>query len=410
MVEWGPTTVFGSSSGSSTALTTTNATPNTPSVGASGSAFSFGTASGGVTTPVKSPSTSAAPFGSPATLSFGSTTTFGSMPAAAAPVTSSIFQSFGTTTPPTTTASTSFGGFGGAAPAPAPVATPQQQAMIVEAQRQAEQRQEMIRIEANLTRLRAAYGSTTANVAASFPTATPTDLPFHRVFHDVGGGGRSSLHAVANIPRPSYVSEEEWIAALATDEDGVVLAPSVGADALAARLVEQQRRADQLSSVLTAHQTTLREASERLRDAGRDARYAASEHDAVRRRLLEVLRRVESLRCRNLPLQPDERDLATKMAQVAKVATRLTEKTRQMEDETEAYKRGLAARERERGRRPVANRSTPLTANEKECLFKVMDEQRVGLEKLVNAVKTDLRDVAIIKKLLADKEKERMRM
>lgn len=118
------------------------------------------------------------------------------------------------------------------------------------------------------------------------------------------------------------------------------------------------------------------------------------EHLLLKKRMLYVMRKVEILRCMNLPLQPAERDLANKLEQVVQGVTQVAGRLR----DTEEMARVHAQKVDERA--VVGERMRQLSEDDRNNLFKVMEEQRVGLERVVNVAKTDVRDVGIMKEEL----------
>lgn len=123
--------------------------------------------------------------------------------------------------------------------------------------------------------------------------------------------------------------------------------------------------------------------------------------------MLETLRKVELLRCRNLALQPAERDLGHRMARVVQGVAQSSNKMREVEDRMREYK---YKREQEVRRSGVSSSSTTtntqLSKEEKEHLFLLLNEKNTGLQQLVKMVNTDVRDVGIIKKYLVNRKKQ----
>mmetsp|Transcript_26659 Transcript_26659/g.38992 ORF Transcript_26659/g.38992 Transcript_26659/m.38992 type:complete len:475 (-) Transcript_26659:294-1718(-) len=420
-VTWGNTTVFGGS-----------AAPGTPAP--AGGGFSFGS------TPAPAP-------GAGGGFSFGSTTpapaTGGGLFGAPAPSTSNLFGSSSASTPAApgglfgasaAAPSTAFGStpaptpgslFGATAPPPfamtstgAPVSanssTPQ--AAAAYAHLHAAQRQEAAKIESALMGLHSAYTpqSTAAIDANPLHITNPSSAPpnslcrFKYFFYDpltAEQRQNMTLHGSHHhaVPRPSHVETHEWNDALARNPDPSNYAPVciIGSEALAKRASEQQQRAKMYASHVAKLRSTLEEMKSGSARMSEDAnRYAAREHDALRKRLLDVMRKVEIVRCMNLPLQPAERDAGDRLKLVLRQLNQVGKTMGDVEKRAQAHAQYLrstgGAGEGGDGGGDDSNANT-LTEEDKTELFTVMNEQKEGLERLVNIVKKDLRDVNILK-------------
>lgn len=121
----------------------------------------------------------------------------------------------------------------------------------------------------------------------------------------------------------------------------------------------------------------------------------------IRSKLLHVLKKVEILRCRNIPLQTAERELVRKLTNVAMLLRQSMEELRNVQDLALGY---TQAKEMESRRKHVdfvqqqqLQQRRLLTEEEKRHVSILLEEQRIGLEKLVNVVKKDVRDAEIMK-------------
>ena len=111
--------------------------------------------------------------------------------------------------------------------------------------------------------------------------------------------------------------------------------------------------------------------------------------------MLMVMRKVEILRCMNLPLQPAERDLGVKLSNVAKQVTQMAEQLRSVQEMSSVYLHQKEKETKEMGDRVDLEQ---LSEQDKSNLSIVLEEKGIGLERLVSVVKKDIRDVEIMKK------------
>jgi hypothetical protein len=355
--------LFGSA-GFSTGTATT-----APPFGAAGAAASGPAPTFGGTGPFGSSAAAAAPlFGggaaSPAPAGFGGgggglfggtgTGTgglFGSTGAAAAPGTGlfgSPSSSFSTAPGP----SPGFGSFGGGgssgggglfggstagglgAPAPAPpILVPAQAALL--ALQNAEARQEEARVVAALTSVHQAYSGTAMvpEYGDAYASARSSSAPFALIYYtdaspelrqqqwlqgmvvppDRTGsewGTMPNASAIMPIvpPRPPQVSARDWNEAVARNPHPARYMPSalVGAAALQSRISYQQESANALGSHLDLVRETLGALVRQSRLVQDRADKARARRDDQRFRLLDLMRKVEIVRCFRQPLQAGE--------------------------------------------------------------------------------------------------------
>lgn len=122
------------------------------------------------------------------------------------------------------------------------------------------------------------------------------------------------------MPKPPHVGAGAWNEALARNPGPTELVPValVGAPALHARLVAQQEKAN----ALAAHAASLRDTvrfleKAALRDSRDGIRRAGEEQEALRRRLLGVMRKVEIVRCMGQATQRAEADAGRRLGEIA---------------------------------------------------------------------------------------------
>ena len=264
-------------------------------------------------------------------------------------------------------------------------------------------RTETEKIKAALQKLHATYTGTrppTEGQKSKFVSIIYNDLSSeHRQqmwLQGVAPGGQVLPIAP---PRPPQVSEEEWNHAVVRNPDPMsyMPVPVVGADALSVRVAWQQTQATQLASqaemVAKSHETVkalYAQGRNRLDDIRRT-------HANHRKRLLDVMRKVEVVRCMNQPLQQDEvraRDQLRALHQEVRHAGHLM---------AELEHRARAARpdhhhQQQRGAvAAAAAHHTEVELPDRQQLTKVLQEHQEGLTQLTLSIKKDIRDVELMK-------------
>eukprot|EP00573_Skeletonema_grethae_P004459 CAMPEP_0201696448 /NCGR_PEP_ID=MMETSP0578-20130828/8115_1 /ASSEMBLY_ACC=CAM_ASM_000663 /TAXON_ID=267565 /ORGANISM="Skeletonema grethea, Strain CCMP 1804" /LENGTH=470 /DNA_ID=CAMNT_0048182445 /DNA_START=114 /DNA_END=1523 /DNA_ORIENTATION=+ len=396
-----------------------------------GGGFSFG---GGAPAPAGGGlfgSTSAAP--APSGGLFGSTTPapaptagglFGSTPAPA-PTTGG----FGSTAAPAPSTSL-FGGFGAPSPAPSTTnvfgsSTPQQpqqqtcnpQQAALHAHQSASQRQEAARIEEAIFNLHSKYSPHASdplnpalasnNIPSSLCAFTAILYdplpPEHRTTTTPGVAGRGGGHLSA--PKPSHISNQVWNEALARNPDPNELMPTplVGATSLHSRIISQQEKANGLH----AHATKLRETLSFLEQTARSSRehiqHCQSTQMELNRRLLEIMRKVEIIRCMNQPTQRAEEEaqytLRKLLEQVNLVAMKLRDLEERGRQQARNWRmRGASTNLQLQQRNGLdGGGGAYLSEEDKLALFHVLNDQRLGMERLGSIVTRDVRDTEILK-------------
>lgn len=387
-VTWGKNTTFGASSA-------TTASASSTSTG-----FSFGS------TAPSTPTSSTSLFGSN-TVNAGSTPAtksafgFGASTPAPAPTTSL----FGSTTPTTPAASgTSLFGstatptslFGQTAQVQQQqqlyAATPAQAAL--QAQMYAQQLQEASHIESSLSRLHEAYSST-----PPAPTNTDANIPFHHIAYDVISTQTQS-HYPAYPPRPTYVSPSKWSEALARNPNTKEYQPVslLGVEPLSTRLSQQQTKANTYKKAMVQLSDTYSALLQSHENSKQRIEYYRMQERNIRTALMQVLKKVEILRCRNIPLQPAERELYNKFSGLAIKLRQSMDELRMVQDLALGYIQTKDIESRKKDRMgDFTSQSRTMTEEEKRHVSILLEEQRIGLEKLVEVVKKDGRDTEIMK-------------
>lgn len=304
-------------------------------------------------------------------------------------------------------------------PAPAPFGQPQQPQQYnphqaaLHAHQSASQRQETARIEEAIFNLHAKYSSTAADPRnpALASNNTPSSLcaftailydalpPEHRS-HSQGGGGHLS------VPKPPHISNSVWNEALARNPDTNELMPTplVGAPALHSRIVSQQDKANALAE----HAKKLRETLQFLEKAAKSSQesitHSNSEQEILRRRLLEIMRKVEIIRCMNQPTQSAEVQSQQRLNEIIKQVTLVDKALIDLEErgkhQARAWRMRGATIESQRQHVTTTTVEDPLQTEDKVALFNVLNDQRLGMERLGNIVNKDVRDASILKEEL----------
>eukprot|EP00980_Cylindrotheca_fusiformis_P003127 scaffold721_cov131-Cylindrotheca_fusiformis.AAC.17 len=289
----------------------------------------------------------------------------------------------------------SSGLFGTPAPAgnnPAQTQIPAQAAL--QAHMDASARQEADRVRSKLETLHMAYtGSTVLSQESNpFVTIVYNDLtPEQRQMQWVHGMGSSGR--IVAPPRPPQVSEAEWNKAVVNNPDPQNYMPValVGGVALQARVSWQQDRAKALAnyaaSVRKSHETI----QERTTKALEEINQKLSNHKALQKKMLQVMKRVELARCMNQPLQPDEFKALQRLQQLLKQVEAVKQSLISLQD---------TARTQTATRRIATGTSQAIRITEQE-LVPVLTGQRQKLETLMKTAMKDSKDAQLIGKRVA---------
>ena len=227
---------------------------------------------------------------------------------------------FGTTTPAPSP-------FGTTTPAPSPFGTTTQQQQqqqqpagpqipahaAMAAHLDATARQEAAKFQAALEKYHKAYTGTDKN---KFVTIVYTDItPAHRQQQWLLRSGQ-----VVAPPCPPTVSEKEWLEAVVRNPDPELYMPMalVGASELQTRVAWQQDRANAFQKHLQGLELARTTLSQKCTRITTDLQVLSRLHSNLRNRLLEIMRKVELVRCMNLPLQQDEVKLKERLVVLQK--------------------------------------------------------------------------------------------
>jgi len=235
--------------------------------------------------------------------------------------------------------------------------------------------------------------STLRNLRAYDPVSSAfhhTPSPFQHIFYDPG-------NTPANPPQ--NVDLAKWSQAVALNPDPTQLtpAPTIGADALLLRINQQQQKANGLKSIVSKlHDTIHKDVKPRLSDSQLSARHCQTERRALEHRLLYVMRKVELLRCMNLPIQEGETQAKSNLDILYKTLENMNHLVNEIHQFSEQSKLPSYSQEHQQ--------QHEWTDEEKSKVYMVLKEQQNGLESLSKIIKRDVRDMEIAKKQMKEFE------
>jgi len=242
--------------------------------------------------------------------------------------------------------------------------------------------------------LRAAYDQ---NVAVQSPDPSPL-IKFQYIFYDPIDA--TNLNQMQR-PRPAHVEPKKWSEAMAQNPDPEKLIPVsiVGADALSNRIAGQQEKANRLKGYVEQ----LNDAHEQVKKSAIASQnkvdYLRRNQEIILLKMLQVMRKVEILRCLNLPLQRGEVDVAKKLEEMRREVDIVGSKLREVEETGRSHIQKMKMMKAASG--GGRDDAIVLTDEDKVSLCKVLDEQRSGLAALTKIVSKDVRDIDILKKEVA---------
>jgi chromosome segregation ATPase len=197
----------------------------------------------------------------------------------------------------------------------------------------------------------------------------------------MGNGGQ-----ILAPDKPPQVSEKEWRKAVVNNPDPQNYMPValIGAVALQGRVSWQQDRAKELASnAATLHKShdTIKHRSAHTKQ---DVEEKARRYAALRKRLLDVMRRVELARCLNQQFQPDEFKAVQRLNALLKEVDSVRGVLISLQDKARTQTAAVARSAQASG---IPDRAQ---------LLPVLKEQRQKLETLTNTARRDLRDVSLV--------------
>lgn len=279
-------------------------------------------------------------------------------------------------------------------------ANPHQSAM--HAHQTALQRQETARMEKAIFHLHSSYSPHAADPMN--PALASNNIPsslcaFTAILYDpLPPEHRTQGTGQLSVPKPMHISNQVWNEALARNPDPRELMPValVGAAALHCRIVSQQEKVNTLAS----HAEKLRENLQFLEQTARSSKNVIQnsnvEHEALQRRLLEIMRKVEIIRCMGQPIQRAEVEAQQRLGEIMKQVNTIGKSLANLEEMGKQQARAWRVRGATIESRSDFG-SLPLREEDKVGLFHVLNDQMLGMERLGRIVNRDIRDVCILK-------------
>mmetsp|Transcript_15853 Transcript_15853/g.25612 ORF Transcript_15853/g.25612 Transcript_15853/m.25612 type:complete len:301 (+) Transcript_15853:399-1301(+) len=276
------------------------------------------------------------------------------------------------------------------------------------AHQSASQRQEAARIEEAIYNLHSKYSSVAAN--PSNPALASNNAPsslcaFTAILYDPLPPEHRA-HGHLSVPKPPHITNQVWNEALARNPDPQELmpVPLVGAPAIHTRIVSQQEK----SNALASHAKKLGESLKFLEKAARSSKDAVkqsnAQQEALRRRLLEVMRKVEIVRCMGQPTTSAEGESRQRLGEIARqagfVGTSLADLEERGRQQARTWRMRGATMDSQQQQQSSRSSEVGLREQDKVELFQVLNEQRLGMERLGHIVKKEVRDVGILKEEL----------
>lgn len=251
-------------------------------------------------------------------------------------------------------------------------------------------RQEAERVRSALERLNAVYsglpqpngdgGEESKFVVVVYNAMSPEQRQL-QWFHGMGNRGM-----ILEPDRPAHVSEKQWKKAVVENPDPQNYVPQalVGAVALQARITAQQDRAKGLASHAATLQKSQEMIQERSKQALQEAENYTREHAALRKRLLDVMRRVELARCMNQPTQPDEVKALQRLSTLYKEVESVRDVLVSLQDKARTQSAA------------VAKNTSVYGVPDSAQLLPVLQDHRQKLQKMATVAQKDQRDVSLV--------------
>jgi len=220
-----------------------------------------------------------------------------------------------------------------------------------------------------------------------------TGYPHHQGSFPQSYDSLQQQQPIFRPPRPNQITGRDWEKAIVENPDPnkYVPKPIIGAIALQARLANQQNRAKEYAKNAVDLKKNLdfirrREALARQELMEKDCQYTH-----LRRRLLELMKKVEVARCLNQPLQHDEHLCLQRLTKLLNHVEQLRAAFCTLQNHAKTQ---IVSGIRD-GSSTTANSSDLLGVPKKELLY-VLKEQRRKLEIMTNTARKDLLDVDLV--------------
>jgi hypothetical protein len=292
---------------------------------------------------------------------------------------------------------------------------------------QASMIQEASRLEASLLQLQSAY-SPHLTSSTPFHTAYPmvgstlpinTQCRFQHVFYDRISPQQqlerlhhyTSLHpnmskeeamSLVHTPKPTHFDSMTWSKAQAMNPNPTEFVPVLlsGAEAIRSRLVYQQSQVDlydkyrtQLLSTIEALDCAVQASEQKLENTLQET------STVLKQRVVDLLRKVEICRARNMSLTVEEKKALERIKEVLKHVQKWQNilASSELDEKVKGYVRMQAVLERSSSMTSTLEGGNTFTNEElKNHVYKVLQEQRQAIDALKKIVKVDKRDLQII--------------
>ena len=226
--------------------------------------------------------------------------------------------------------------------------------------------------------------------------------PVASAFHHTPSKFQTIFYDPGNTPPnpPQNVDLAKWSQAVALNPDPTHLTPvpTIGAESLLVRINQQQQKAKSLKSIVNhLHDTIHKDIKPRLADSQLSARHCQTERRSLERRLLYVMRKVELLRCMNLPIQEGETQAKSRLDMLSKALANINQHVNEIHQFSSDQAKLPSSYNQEQ-------QQHEWTEDEKSKVYMVLKEQQNGLESLSKIIKRDVRDMDIAKKQMKEFE------
>jgi len=198
---------------------------------------------------------------------------------------------------------------------------------------QIQQRQEVARIEKKLYELYSGYSTvdTMHDTLHSLTAPQSSSLcRFQAILYDpistsfattnttaatstIGGMTLPQQHLLQHLQRPLHVESHVWAEALAHAPPGTTPVSIVGAEALQARVVNQQTKAETLQRYIDRLFDAISTIRQSVHNSQSRLHHCTMQQRMIQQRLLRAMQKVELLRCMNIPIQTGELEWKVKL-------------------------------------------------------------------------------------------------
>jgi hypothetical protein len=243
-------------------------------------------------------------------------------------------------------------------------------------------RQEVVKLQSALEKLMNGYrGEKFLTIV--YNDMTPEQRQWQWSIQQAGG----PRHPIPT-PVPPLISEREWIDKCVKNPgpDQYWPVAIVGAQALQSRLGYQQERAQQLQRGLDGIASANSMLQTRHNKFLSNLETLAKTHQRLKQRLLDVMRKVELVRCRNLPVQPNEAKLAQQLQVLLTQVTKLAQLLSELEEQVQSTRHTSSQHRRAR-----------VVVPDKTQLYRALMEQRESLTTRSDDLQKETGDLSLLK-------------